>query len=105
MPERKQAKQAIKKADQKSEEIDLKKKSFVKALQTNGGNVSQALLAANLSRKTAYHHFKHDEGFSDLWLEALEISNDSLFTEARRRAVDGTVKEIFQNGKVVGKVK
>lgn len=100
-----QKKQEIKKAEPKSAAIESQKKAFIKALKSNGGNVSKALITATLTRKTAYRHFKEDQEFSDQWLEALEISNDSLFTEARRRAVEGTVKEVYQNGKVVGKVK
>jgi AcrR family transcriptional regulator len=81
------------------------KVAFIEALQKNGGNVSGALRESKLNRATAYRHFKEDGEFSEAWLEALEVSNDSLFTEARRRAVEGVDEPLFYNGKEIGSVR
>lgn len=85
--------------------LENKKSVFIEVLQTSGGNASQAMLAAKLPRETAYRHFKEDPEFARQWLEALEVSNDSLFTEARRRAVDGVDEPVFHNGQKIAAVK
>ncbi len=100
----KQTKQAIKKTNPKELVTEAQKDLFTKTLRSNGGNVSKALITSNLSRATAYRHFKDDKAFAEGWLDALEASNDELFTEARRRATEGFEESVYHNGQVVGKV-
>jgi hypothetical protein len=69
--------------------IAAQKERFITALRSNGGNVSNALIASGLARKTAYVHFSNDETFAEAWQEAVEESIDELYDEARRRAVEG----------------
>jgi hypothetical protein len=69
--------------------VAAQKQRFIATLRTNGGNVSNALIASGLARKTAYVHFSNDETFAKAWQEAVEESIDELYDEARRRAVEG----------------
>lgn len=103
----KQSAQSIKKgsvrlarnAGPKATEIKSKKAAFIRHLAKNGGVVSAALSRAGLSRRTAYDHLKADDEFASNWREALEVSRDDLFAEARRRAVEGdVVTSIDRNG-------
>jgi len=94
--------QSIKKREKALPFVKAQKNAFIKCLRAGGGNVSKALLAANLKRTTAYRYFKEDKEFSDAWLEAIELATDELLTEARRRAVEGIVRPVYQNGKLVG---
>lgn len=68
---------------------ERRRQIFLETLKTNGGNVSKALAAAQLPRKTAYYHFNTDPEFSQQWLDALEIGYDELWEEARHRATEG----------------
>jgi hypothetical protein len=68
---------------------ERKKEIFVNELKRNGGIVSEALEVAKLPRRTAYDHLKKDEAFAEAWREALDIADDELYKEARRRAVEG----------------
>lgn len=103
----KQSAQSIKKgsvnlarnAGPKATEIEQKKAAFIRHLTKNGGVVSAALNQSGLSRRTAYDHFRTDKEFAEGWHEALEVSRDDLFAEARRRAVEGDVAtSIDRNG-------
>lgn len=85
--------------------VNAQKKVFIEVLRTNGGNVSKALLAANLKRTTAYRLFKEDQEFANEWIDAQELATDELFTECRRRAVEGVERPVYQNGKLVGTVR
>ncbi|MBL8179982.1 MAG: hypothetical protein JNL64_00040 [Blastocatellia bacterium] len=83
----------------KAADIERMKAAFIRYLTKNGGVVSAALARAGLSRRTAYDHYKADEEFASNWREALEVSRDDLFAEARRRAVEGdVVRSIDRNG-------
>lgn len=86
-------------------DIDGKKTKFIAALKSNGGNVSGALRSARISRTTAYQHFKDDPKFAAGWLDALEMSTDELFTEARRRATKGVLEPVYHDGRKVGSVR
>jgi hypothetical protein len=79
--------------------LETCKDRFIANLKTNGGIVSRALKAANLSSSAAYEHFHKDKEFADAWLAALEYANDELFIEAKRRAVTGELRYSIHNGK------
>lgn len=68
------------------------------------GNVSAAAKAAKIHRDTAYQHRTDDEAFRKAWALAQEESADELEAEARRRAMKGTKKPVYQQGKLVGHV-
>lgn len=65
------------------------------------GNVTEACRLADLKRSDVLARKRIDPEFSDLYQEAVDIGNDYLEAEARRRAVNGTKKPIVQGGRVV----
>lgn len=68
------------------------------------GIVSRAAARAGWSARDAYAAKAEDKEFADLWANALEFSTDALEMEARRRALHGVTKPVFQQGKLVGHV-
>jgi hypothetical protein len=66
------------------------------------GNVSRAAKKAKIARKTAYAAREKDPQFKSEWDDALKTACDGMEEEARRRAVEGSKKPIYFNGKVVG---
>jgi len=80
-----------------------KKTKFIDALG-QGFSVTSAAAAAGVGRRTVYN-WRSDSGFVDLWNDALESGADLLEDEARRRAVDGTEKPVFYNGRQVGSIR
>ena len=77
---------------------------FLKEL-TRTGNVSAAVIKAKIGRQTAYDARASDPHFSGLWIEAVAIADEMMEAEARRRAVEGTLRPVFQGGKTVGKIR
>lgn len=60
---------------------------------------------ANVSRRCAYRHKGIDEKFATRWADAIENAVDIMELEARRRAVKGTDKPVFQRGEQVGTIR
>jgi hypothetical protein len=69
------------------------------------GNVLVACKHARVSRVSAYRHRAKYPNFRKKWDTAIEESVDLLEIEAQRRAVKGTDKAIWYQGKHVGTVK
>jgi hypothetical protein len=59
---------------------------------------------AGASARTIYRHRAKDGKFAAAWERALEDAADVLELEARRRAVRGTERPVYQGGKLVGHV-
>lgn len=74
---------------------------FLKEL-ARGGLVLPACDIAGVSKSTVYELRKSDPEFAAAWDDSLERSADVLEAEARRRAVEGVVKPIYQGGELVG---
>jgi len=68
------------------------------------GNVSLSAQLVGIHRSTPYAEAKDNPTFAAAWEEARETSADVLESEARRRAVEGVERPVFQNGKLVGHV-
>ena len=65
--------------------------------------VSQAAELAGVSRAHAYRaRADDDDDFAAAWDDAMEQGVDVLLEEARRRAVDGVTRPIYQGGKLIG---
>jgi hypothetical protein len=79
------------------------REKFLEAL-AKGSTVTIACRAAGMSRVAAYHWRKDDEDFAKAWDEAVEDGTDILEEEAKRRALVGAKKAVYQNGKFVGYV-
>lgn len=69
------------------------------------GNVSRACLAAAIGRSTLYGDWLKAAAFHELYLQAVDDAADLLEEEARRRAVDGVEKPVFQGGREVGVIR
>lgn len=59
------------------------------------GNVSSAVVAADVSRAFVYAERTRDPDFAALWDAALDMAADALELEARRRAHDGWEEPVF----------
>lgn len=77
------------------------KEGFLKALRI-GGNVSKAAASAKVSRKFVYMQRDTDPEFAEEWAAALDQAADYMEAEAWRRAVKGTKKPVYQQGRLVG---
>lgn len=69
------------------------------------GSVVGACTAAACSRANAYAERERSAEFAKLWDEAKKISVERMEDEARRRAVEGTLRPVFQGGDRVGQVR
>lgn len=97
--------QAIKPSGPRDQAIEKCKTKFLEVLRVNGGNVTKALAASGLARKTAYRQFADDQEFASSWIEALDASSDELIAEAQRRGKEGVLEPVFHNGKKVADVR
>lgn len=68
-------------------------------------NVTRACRAAGISKKTAYKHRAKYPSFADKWAEALQEGIAAAEDEAWRRAVHGTMRPVYDKGKVVGHIR
>ncbi len=69
------------------------------------GNVALACVKSKIGRQTAYDARAADIAFAVAWKEAVEFSTELMEAEARRRAVEGTLRPVYQGKKLVGKVR
>lgn len=68
-------------------------------------NVGKACKAIDISRVTAYKWRKEIPEFADAWDDAMKTGVSALEDEAHRRAFDGTVEPVFQQGMEIGAVR
>jgi hypothetical protein len=64
-----------------------------------------ACRAAKVGRRTVYQWLERDDAFRERYVDALEESVDMAEHEARRRAIKGTLKPVFQGGVQVGTIR
>lgn len=69
------------------------------------GNITAAAEKVNIERKTHYRWIEKDPKYAKAFEEKTTEAIERLEQEARRRAVDGTLKPVFQNGVQVGTVR
>ncbi len=69
------------------------------------GTVTAACEAAGVARRTVYDARHADEDFALAWADVETESTESMELEARRRAVKGTDKPVFQGGIEVGRIR
>jgi hypothetical protein len=67
------------------------------------GNVSAT--AVKVGRRTVYDRRSTDPVFAAAMKEALDVAVEFMEAEARRRAVDGTLRPVYQGGELVGHVR
>lgn len=75
------------------------------AVLSKGGSITAAAAKAGMSRRGCYDWRDNDAAFAQAWEDAYEEGSDRLEDEAMRRARDGTLKPVYQQGKMVGKVR
>lgn len=80
------------------------KKAELLAMVEADGNVTMAAKRAGVSRNSVYYQRKVDPDFDAAMEEAIEVAIAKLENEARRRAVDGVDKPVYQQGQLVGHV-
>lgn len=80
-----------------------KKRAFL-AAYAQVGNVTQAAELADVARSSHYEWMK-DPAYAEAFKAAEEQAGDRLEQEARRRAVQGVEKPVYQGGKQVGVVR
>lgn len=68
-------------------------------------NVSSSAREAGVARQVAYKERDNSEAFRDAWDDAIEEGLDYLEAEARRRAYEGTLKPVYQQGVQVGEIR
>src|SRR5262245_27197917 len=77
--------------------------AFLEAL-AEPGSVVHAATKAKIHRSTAYNARADERAFADAWKEAEQIGVELMEAEARRRAVEGCRRPVYQGGKLVGHV-
>jgi len=68
-------------------------------------NVTAAAAAVRMNRQYVYEAREAHPEFATAWDDAIEQSVDILETEARRRAMHGVSRPVYQGGVLVGHVK
>lgn len=90
-------------AEKENRTLQQKKKAFLAAF-AEVGNISRAAELAGIARSNHYDWMRDDPDYPALFREADQQACDRLEQEARRRAVEGVQKPVFQGGKQVGVV-
>ena len=71
----------------------------------HGGSVRQACEAAGIVIATAYKWRREDAEFAERWAMAQVESMDRAEEELRRRAVQGVLEPVYQQGRKVGTIR
>jgi hypothetical protein len=74
---------------------------WLAAIAKTGINTA-ACRAAGIHPSTPWHYLKDNPDFQEEWDNARLIAKEALLVEARRRAVEGTMRPIVQKGELVG---
>lgn len=69
------------------------------------GNVAHSSKAAGIDRGSLYRYRARHPDFARRWQDAIDEATDVLELEARRRAVVGVERPVYQGGKLVGSVR
>lgn len=80
---------------------ETRKRKFIEKL-IETGNISLSARLIGVGRRTLYDARERDPEFREAWDTALEEAADLLEAEARRRAVEGVDRPIYQRGELVG---
>jgi hypothetical protein len=82
-----------------------KKRQTFLDLLSQGWSVTRACRAINVSRSGAYSYREQDPDFAAAWAEAWEAGGDYIEDEMLRRAVEGTLRPVYQGGEEVGQIR
>jgi hypothetical protein len=80
------------------------KSAFLEAL-AECGVIRTAANKAGIDRKSVYNWKANDPVFAELFDVAIEDANDAIRQEIRRRAVEGWLEPVYQQGQKVGTIR
>ncbi len=80
---------------------ELVLKNFLRFLGLSG-SVTYASARAGIERRTLYRRKATDEAFAAEWDESLQLGIDRLQDNAMQRALHGTERPLYRNGKQIG---
>lgn len=69
------------------------------------GTITHAARAAGIERRSHYDWLESDPAYPSAFAEAQHQANDALVREARRRAVEGVDKPVYQGKELVGLIR
>jgi hypothetical protein len=79
-----------------------RRKALALDLLSQGHTLAQVRMALGINRVTVYRWRQDDQAFATAYSEAMEAGTDLIEQEARRRAVEGYDRPVFQRGELVG---
>jgi hypothetical protein len=79
-----------------------RRKSLVLALLCEGHTLAHVKKVLGINRVTVYRWRQYDPDFAAAYSDAMDAGADLIEQEARRRAVEGFERPIFQRGRQVG---
>jgi len=79
-----------------------RRKSLVLDLLSQGDTLAQVRTALGINRVTVYRWRQYDQAFATAYSDAMEAGTDLIEQEARRRAVEGYDRPVFQGGGLAG---
>jgi Homeodomain-like domain len=82
-----------------------RRKSLALDLLSQGHTLAQIRNVLGINRVTVYRWRQNDPSFAQAYSDAMEVGTDLIEEEARRRAVDGYDRPVFQGGTLVGVVR
>lgn len=88
--------------DKKIRAATAKRQAHFLSEYARGGVLKTAAITVKAGRATVYKWLHEDKRFKQLFDEATEDAVDLLESEARRRAVTGVDRPIYQGGELVG---
>lgn len=83
--------------------MQLKKKAFLESFRVTG-IITESAAALGIPRSTIYRWQEMDDEFAAGFREAEIEATEHMEAEARRRAVVGTAKPVYQGGVKVGTI-
>jgi len=82
-----------------------KKNELFFAALASGATIGDACLAAGYSRGGVFRYKTNDPEFARLWKEADDAAVERMEQEADRRAIEGTLKPVFNKGVECGYIR
>jgi hypothetical protein len=79
-----------------------RRKSLALELLSQGHTLAHVRKVLGINRVTVFRWRKDDPSFAEAYSDAMEAGTDVIEQEARRRAVDGYDRPVFQGGGLVG---
>jgi len=73
------------------------------ACLASGATVRDTIDSHRISRTTVYKRIRSDEEWKERWNEAIDMGNDAVRDEIRRRGMQGVLEPVYHEGRVVGR--